>query len=210
LRTILLLLAVSLLGCGYLQSLFPQRVLVEDDRSIVFPRFFERVPIEVGAGGEPYELDGEMLRALVIAANDYTPPDLKNLPCHDRQEAQFYRVIRQGSTIFVYIYENHAYCGNPYPMRHSGGRYAISTDGRILRRLLDGQPERPLEPETPDDGGRWISAEPGTSAEFDAIWNTPRDGGTALPSSPFPPAPSPATDGGAPFTGADSSSGDAG
>lgn len=191
-----LVLAASLLGCGYLRGLFPHPVPVEEDSSIVFPRFFEQRPVEVGARSEPYEMDGEMLRALEIASNDYIPPDASNLPCPSRREAQFYRVIRQGSIIFVYIYENHAYCGRPYPVRHSGGKYAISQDGRILRRLIGDQPERPVERGSPD-GGRGSSAEPGASSEFDAIWNSPRDGGTESLSSPSPPAPPLAADGGA-------------
>ncbi|HYO52013.1 hypothetical protein [Archangium sp.] len=191
-RGISLVLAVSLLGCGYLRSLFPHQAPVEDDRSIVFPRFLELVPVEVGAPGEPYELDGEMLQALVIASNDYIPPDARDLPCPSRREAQSYRVIRQGDIIFVYIYENHAYCGRQYPVRHQGGKYAISTDGRILRRLIGDQPEGPVEPETLNDGGRWIRAEPGVSSEFDAIWNPLWDGGTA------PTGPNPASDGGFP------------
>lgn len=161
-----------------MRSLFIHRVPVEDDRSIRFPEFYEQIPIEVGKGGKPYELDGEMLRALVIASNDYIPPDVKNLPCADRQEAQFYRVIRQGSIIFVYIHENFTYCGRQYPVHHSGMRYAISADGRILRRLFEGQPEGPIEPETPDAGRRRLKAEPGVSSDFDSMWYTPRDGGT--------------------------------
>ncbi|HSP81790.1 MAG TPA: hypothetical protein VLQ93_24940, partial [Myxococcaceae bacterium] len=165
---------------------------------------FESIPIEVGAGDKPYELSGEVLRAFVIASNDYIPPDVGDLPCHDRQEAQLYRLIRQGDIIFVYIHENHAYCGHPYPVRHSGAKYAISTDGRILRRLLGAQPDGPIEREAPDDGGRWIRAEPGVSSEFDAIWNAPQDGGTA-PSSPD--GGTSHQDGGTPFTDQVSSGG---
>jgi hypothetical protein len=209
-QRISLVFAVTLLGCGYVRSLFPHRAPLEDDKSIVFPQFFEHAPVKVGVQSEPYEMDGEMLRALVIASNDYLPSDDKDLPCPGRKEAQFYRVIRQGSIIFVYIYWNHAYCGYKYPAFDSGVKYAISTDGRILRRLLDGQPEGPILPETPDeDGGRWIRAEPGVSSEFDAIWNRP-DGGTAPSSSQPPPAPPPTRDGGAPLTGEGASGGDAG
>lgn len=177
-RWISLVPAVTLLGCGYLASRLPYQTPTEDDKSIIFPQFFKHVAVEVGAKGETYEMDGEMLRALAIASNDYLPSDDKDLPCPSRKEAQLYRVIRQGSIIFVYIYWNHAYCGYKYPAFDSGIRYAISADGRILRRLLDGQPDRPIEPETPDDGGRWIRAEPGVSSEFEALWNSRRDGGT--------------------------------
>ncbi|MCY1073444.1 hypothetical protein [Archangium lansingense] len=204
-----LVIAVSLLGCGYLRNLFPHRAPLEDDESIVFPQFFERVPVKVGAQGETYEMDGEMLRALVIASNDYLPSNGRDIPCLSRKEAQFYRVIRQGSIIFVLINWNYAYCGYQYPPGlGSGMMYAISADGRILRRLVEGQPSGPIEPETPDDGGRWIRAEPGVSLTFDTIWNPPQDGGTAPSNPQSPPVPSPATDGGVPFTGEDASGGD--
>jgi hypothetical protein len=210
-RRISLVFAVTLLGCGYVRSLFSHRAPLEEDKSIVFPEFFEHVPVKVGAQGETYEMDGEMLRALVIASNDYLPSDDRDIPCLSRKEAQFYRVIRQGSIIFVLITWNHAYCGYQYPPGLGSGRmYAISADGRILRRLVEGQPSGPIEPETPDDGGRWIRAEPGVSLTFDAIWNPPRDGGTVLSSPQSPPAPSPATDGGVPFTDGGSSGRDAG
>lgn len=209
-RRISLALAVTLLGCGYVRSLFPHRAPLEEDKSIVFPEFFKHVAVEIGAQGKPYEMDGEMLRALVIASNDYLPLDDSDIPCTSRKEAQFYRVIRQGSIIFVYIYWNHEYCGYKYPAFDSGIKYAISADGRILRRLLDGQPDGPIEPETPDAGRRRIKAEPGVSSEFEAMWNSRRDGGT-VPSRPrFPPAPLPATDGGSAVPDGGSSGGDAG
>ncbi|KFA91823.1 hypothetical protein [Archangium violaceum] len=91
-------------------------------------------------------------------------------------------MIRRGDIIFVYISEDPEYCGRKYPALDSGVKYAISTEGRILRRLLDGQPERPIEPELPDDSGRWIKAEPGVSQAFDAMWNPPRDGGAEVSS----------------------------
>jgi hypothetical protein len=206
-----LVLAASLLGCGYLGSRLPFETPSEDDKSIVFPEFFERVPVEVGAKGEPYELDGEMLRALVIASNDYLPSDARDLPCPSRKEAQTYRVIRQGSIIFVLITWNYAYCGYQYPPGFGEGMmYAISADGRILRRLVEGQPSGPIEPESPDAGRRRIKAEPGVSDEFESMWYTRRDGGT-VPSLPqFPSAPLPATDGGTPILDGGSSAPDAG
>ncbi|QRK11857.1 hypothetical protein JQX13_18430 [Archangium violaceum] len=177
-RWISLVLAVTLLGCGYVRSLFPHRAPLEEDKSIVFPEFFKHVAVEVGAKGEPYELDGEMLRALVIASNDYLPSDDRDIPCPSRKEAQLYRVIRQGNIIFVLITWNYAYCGYQYPPGFGEGMmYAISADGRILRRLVEGQPSGPIEPETPDAGRRRVKAEPGVSSEFEAMWNSPQDGG---------------------------------
>lgn len=173
-KSISLILAVVLSGC--LWNPFSSRAPLEEDRSIVFPQFFEEEAIEVGAGGEPYELDGEMLQALVIAANDFLPPGARNPPCSSRQEAQLYRVIRRGDIVFVYIHENHAYCGRAYPALDSGAKYAIR-DGRIVRRILDGQPTGLVEPESPDAGDDGFTAEPGVSPTFEALWNEPSDGG---------------------------------
>ncbi|PTL84566.1 hypothetical protein [Vitiosangium sp. GDMCC 1.1324] len=206
-----LVLAVSLLGCGYLGSRLPFQTPSEDDESIAFPEFFEHVAVKVGAKGEPYELDGEMLRALVIASNDYLPSDDRDLPCPSRKEAYVYRVIRQGSIIFVLINWNYAYCGYQYPPGLGEGMmYAISADGRILRRLVEGTPSGPIEPETPDAGRRRIKAEPGVSSEFEAMWNSRRDGGTAPTLPLFPPALLPAKDGGSAVPDGGSSGADAG
>ena len=77
----------------------------------------------------PYELDGELLRAVMIATRDLLGSNTADLlgpsstqPCRSRMEAQSYRVIREGNIIFVYIYENHLYCGRPYPAPDSGAK----------------------------------------------------------------------------------------
>jgi len=188
-KSLPLLLAVSLYSC--LRSPSPPSVRVEDDKSIRFPRFFEQQATKVGERGDPYELDGVTLRAIQIAANDFLPPSNKNPPCEFRQEAQHYRVIRQGDIIFVYVYEDPKSCGFTSPALDSGAKYAISTDGRILRRVIDGQPEEPFEPVNLDAGG-WVPARPGVPSGYDAQL----DGGTD-PSHPLsPPAPRAVMDGG--------------
>jgi hypothetical protein len=171
-----LLLAVLLSGCMRHPS--PSRAPLEDDRTIVFPQFFESEAVTLGERDGTYELDGETLRALMIAANDFLPPGTSNPPCRNTQEAQRYRVIRRGDIIFVYIYEDHAYCGRQYPALDSGARYAISKDGRILRRVLDGHPEGPLNSAAANVDDAGFSAEPGVSPTFDALWNRPPDAGS--------------------------------
>lgn len=99
LRSLSLVTALTLSGC--IRN--PPPAVLEDDRSIVFPSFFEREAIEVGARGGPYELDGVTLRALIVVANDFLPPGASTPPCRNRQEAQRYRLIRQGDIIFVSI-----------------------------------------------------------------------------------------------------------
>ena len=172
-----LVLAVTLCGC--LRSPGPPLVPVENDTSILFPDFPERDVVDVGTPGQPYQLDGEMLRAVMIAANDFLPPGSKDTSCRNKQEAQRYRVIRQGNIVFVHIYEDHAYCGRSYPALDSGAKYAISLDGRILRRVSDGQPEQAVDVEPTDGGPRKTRAEPGVAPALDGIWNDP--------SRPWPP-----------------------
>jgi hypothetical protein len=166
-----LALVVVLASCIRSPAVPP--VPVEDDQTIVFPPFFDQAAVAVGAEGGLYELDGVMLRAVMIAANDFLPPGSKEPSCPSRQEAQSYRVIRQGNIVFVYIDENEAYCGSSQLALDSGAKYAISTDGRILRRVLDGQPEGPsiLEPE--DAGSRRVPSRPGVTPAYDSIWNQP-------------------------------------
>ncbi|MBN1207925.1 MAG: hypothetical protein JXB05_23885 [Myxococcaceae bacterium] len=162
----------------------PRPVLVENDTSIVFPSFFASAAVDVGAGGAPSELDGVVLRAIMIAANDFLPPGDASQPCWDRQEAYRYRVIRQGDIIFVRIIEDLEHCGSQYVSVDTGAKYAISIDGRILRRLIGAEPEGDSNLQLPDAGHQ------GTALEQ-------HDGGTPL--APSHPTPLPtAPDGGSP------------
>lgn len=161
-------LAVILSSCAWLRTSRPAPL--EEDRSIVFPQFFEQPAIKVGVGNGPYEMDGVTLRALLMATADFLPPADKDTPCRDRIEAHRYRVIRQGDIVFVQIEDDDEFCGLKYLSLDTGAKYAISTDGRILRRLIGTEPEVP----EPGDGGS----------------------GTVPPSPP--PTPSSAPDGGSP------------
>jgi hypothetical protein len=160
-RYLPLLLCIAIAAC--IRSLSPQLEDVENDRSILFPQFFERTPVGIAEPGQTYEFDGVTLRALAIAANDFLPPDGANVPCVERREAHVYRIIRQGDILFIRIDENPGYCGRKYGRLDSGAEYAISTGGRILRRVLDGWDEYVA----PADGGTPIPGEPGVSPSFD-------------------------------------------
>ncbi|MFL5347957.1 MAG: hypothetical protein ACJ8AT_24460 [Hyalangium sp.] len=185
-RNIHLALAAALAGCLRNPSVPP--VPVGDDRTIAFPQFFERAADAVGAEGNLYELDGMMLRAIMIAANDFLPPGGREMDCPNRQEAQLYRVIRQGDIVFVYIHEDEAYCRSSQLALDSGVKYAISADGRILRRVLDGQPEGSSDFKAGDGGPQRVLSRPGVTPAYDSIWNKPsgselsesRDGGVGI------------------------------
>jgi hypothetical protein len=197
-------LAVILTGCVRPPS--PRPVLLENDRSIVFPQFYEQPAVHVGTGGIPYEFDGTILQAVMIAANHFRPPSAEEQPCRARQEAYRYRIIRQGDIIFVDISEDLEFCGLDSISLDSGATYAISADGRILRRTTGAHPDRILSPASPDAGGQGIPNEPGPLPTLGAPQDLPSrplplepyDGGTG-PASPVPPPTPPSVpDGGPP------------
>lgn len=160
------LAAIVLLSC--VRSPNSHRAHFEDDKSIVFPDFFQG---EVGGDGQPYLLDGVTLRALVIASRDFFPPDSRELPCWEKQEGHDYRIIRQADVVFVYIYVSPARCARKFLTFDAGAKYAISADGRILRRVFEGEPEGPPGGLSPDAGVQKLSGEPGLSS----ITQTPGD-----------------------------------
>jgi hypothetical protein len=191
------LLVIILSSC--VRSPFPPPAPVEDDKSIVMPRFYDLPTIIVGERGKYYyELDGEVLRAVAIAASDFLPPRTRNLSCGNRLEAQRYLVSRRGNIIFVYIYEDSEYCGGGYVALDSGVKYAISKDGRILRRIFDGQREEPLEWVSPDGGDLDALVEPGVVPGFEPIERkSSGDGGPGASPSLSPEE----QDGGSPLDG---------
>ncbi len=149
---------LSLFGCVTRDERHPE------DASIVFPSFHGHVPVHLDASEGGFELDGRVLRALQLAADDFLPPGGKGTPCWARQEAHSYRVVRQGDVLFVRIDENPVACGRELPALHSGARYAISLDGRILKRLLDGEPDG-TSSAPPASTSPAVQAEPGIVTE---------------------------------------------
>jgi hypothetical protein len=167
-KILLLCLAAMLASCSWFRRQRP--VPIEEDRTIVFPRFHEHSAIKVGTGEGPYELDGVALQALLIAARDFLPPPEKDQPCRDKLEAHRYRVIRRGDIVFVQIEDDDEFCGLKYLSLDTGAKYAISIDGRILRRIIGAEPE----------------------------YTEQQDGGTEPVPIPSPPAPPSTPDGGSP------------
>jgi hypothetical protein len=204
-RRLPLLAAIILSSC--VRNSNPQTVMPEEDKSVIFPEFYARFPIMVGAQGQPYELDGVTLRAIMIAANDYIPASSQGTHCWDRQETQEYRVIRQGDIIFVSIGAEPSYCEG-FLLLDNGMRYAISTDGRILRRLATGEPDwyhlnlsdagvqESLGDPMPDS--LVGSTQLGAPSFIPPQWR--KDGGSSVSPKPQLPLPS-AWDGGSPLDG---------
>lgn len=152
----------------------------QQDSTVKMPRLDETTGALV--------VDGPVLQALRVAADDFLPPTYKPRACADTQTAFKYFASRRGNVIFVRIEENPSYCGAKYHSLDSGARYAISSDGRILRRVLDGEAETPFESEAHSvrDGGTElidVTALPGASPP----WSAGADAGaTEQPSLPPP------------------------
>lgn len=156
-------------GCVRSQS--SSATPVQDDKSIVFPAFYENPAVVVGQPNQAYALDGVTLRALMVAANDLIPPGAQAESCWETLEAHGFQVIRQGDIVFVSVHADLARCGSSFLMLDSGVKYAISTDGRILRRVLDGEPEASVPAMSSDAGPGTLFHEPG----FPTILKHPGD-----------------------------------
>jgi hypothetical protein len=99
--------------------------------SIQLPVFDSSLPVDAS-------LDGYLLQAIRIAANDYLPTGAEDAPCERKQSSYDYRALKQGEVIFVRIDFKPENCGNQIDLLDGGAIYAISMDGHILRRALDG------------------------------------------------------------------------
>jgi hypothetical protein len=126
--SLLLLPIVMALGCIHPRDWFqPQNSSI---KMLSYDSIFAGAPI-----------DGSTLRALKVAADDFFSAWGIPRACIDTPEAHRYYAVRRGEIIYVAIVQDPAYCGRAYHSLDSGVRYAISGDGRILRRLLDGEPD---------------------------------------------------------------------
>ena len=148
----------------------------ENDDSIIFPVSVGHEFVEVASQKNTYQLEGEVLRALMVATNDYFTPAAFNGPCWARPEAHTFRFTRQDNIVFVYIDENWDVCERTAFPIHSGAKYAISTDGRILRRVVGSEPDHEVWRLKLSDGGTvTVVVKPGVTPDLRSL-ETP-DGG---------------------------------
>lgn len=101
--------------------------------------------------GNAQIIDGATLQALRLAADDFILSSADARACAATQASHLYRFMRRGDIIFVEIERDPAACGGQGHALDGAGRYAISKDGRILRRVLDGDGTNTW----PDDAGSW-------------------------------------------------------
>lgn len=170
-------------GCA--RSLYPPP---DEDPTLKFPPFYREFPVHVDKPGQVFELDGVLLRALVIAANEYTPPSNGKQQCWEKPESLRYRFIRKDNIIFVEVIEDDAACDHKWLALDSGAAYAISGDGRILRRLIGSQTGELLGLDTPSGHGVPVPASEVGSSTAPNDWEglapilgMKQDGGTHLP-----------------------------
>lgn len=170
-------------GCAWFSTLHP----AQEDLSIRFPNFHERLPTLVGEQEQLFEMDGATLKAITIAANDFAPPRAQQEQCEVRRESQRYRALRQGDIIFVEVFADPAACGRKLLMLDWGAKYAIRSDGRILRRLFEGEPDD-ADSATPDGGAPESRKLIFPESQVGGVYG-PR--ATALPSGWFDAGPPP-------------------
>lgn len=156
-RRMLLVGALLLTGCLRRQGAAP----VPEDLSIVFPDFSTQQALSVGAPGTVSVLDGTLLRAMVLAADAFLPRDQEGRSCWNRREAWRFRILREGDLAFVRMDADPRACTPGVLLLDGGATYAVRlSDGRILRRLHDGEPDRTLIPGSPDAGTRDLPSDP--------------------------------------------------
>jgi hypothetical protein len=154
----------------------PLSTPAENDDSIIFPLSVGREFVEVAPQKNTYQMEGEVLRALMVATNDYFTPAAFNGPCWARPEAHTFRFTRRDNVVFVYVEENWDMCDRKSFPIHSGAKYAISTEGRILRRVTGSEPDHGIWRLKMSDGGTvTVVAKPGVVPDLESL-ETP-DGG---------------------------------
>ncbi|MBE4747146.1 hypothetical protein G4177_03020 [Corallococcus sp. ZKHCc1 1396] len=105
--------------------------------------------------------------------DDFIPPGSnEERPCWGRPEAYRSRVIRQGDVFFILIHEDPEACGSQFVGVDTGASYAVSLDGRILRRSAGAEPDAVQVPDPVDAGS--LGLEGASKLEP----HRPADGGT--------------------------------
>ncbi|RKG94515.1 hypothetical protein D7V97_38740 [Corallococcus sp. CA053C] len=186
-RRLLLVGALLLAGCPRRQG--TSSASSPEDLSIVFPDFSTRQALSVGAPGTTYALDGALLRAVFVAADAFLPREQEDRSCWSRREAWRFRILREGDIAFVRMDADPRACAPGVLLLDGGATYAVRlSDGRILRRLHDGEPvgtplpgspdagaiDGPSDPSIPVGDTTWGEAHPA----FPSQW---RDAGTPAP-----------------------------
>jgi hypothetical protein len=127
---------------------------------VVFPELFGVEGTAIGEQGKLCRMEGITLRALLTAIEDFRLTSAQGHSCGSVPEEQFYRIFDQGEIIFIEITANTSNCKPGSLMMAHGVKYAISPEGRILRRISSGGPDdvpalKPSDAGVAGDGGPW-------------------------------------------------------
>jgi hypothetical protein len=138
----------------------PDGGLPDGGLPVVFPEHFGVEGTAVGEQGRLYRMEGITLRALLAAIDDFRLTSSRGHPCGSAPEEQLYRIFDQGKIIFIEITANTSHCKPGSLMMAHGVKYAISPEGRILRRISSGGPDdvpalKPSDAGVAGDGGHW-------------------------------------------------------
>ncbi|MHA7627782.1 hypothetical protein [Corallococcus sp. M7] len=170
---LLLVGAVLCAGCMRREA-NPSDSRVSEDRSIVFPEMFAREALTIGAPGQPYSLEGSLLRAMAVAADDFLPRQQEGQSCWSRREAHRFRILREGDIVFIRMDLDPRACEPGGLLLDGGATYAVRlSDGRILRRLHDGEPDGALAPAGFDAGVPTGPSDPSIPVG-DTSWGEPQ------------------------------------
>ncbi|WP_224371169.1 hypothetical protein [Hyalangium versicolor] len=93
-----------------------------------------------------------MIQAMMIAAQDFIPPNSGTSRCFSKPGDFLYEGIRQDNIIFVQISPDYVTCESGTGPLDWAAVYAISTDGHILRRADPEELDWASSPSLPDAG----------------------------------------------------------
>lgn len=149
-RNLPLLTALLLITCVRSPVSSPPRR--EYDESIRFPKALDSSGVRLGRSNEKLVIDGAIIQAMMIAAQDFIPQNPGKSRCFTKPGDFLYEGLRQDNIIFVQISPDYFSCKSGTGPLDWGAVYAISTDGRILRRAAPEELDWTSPPSSPDAG----------------------------------------------------------
>lgn len=120
--------------------------------SLQVPQLLGVKATPVGEQGALYRLDGTTVRALTVATQDFFSASGQGKECWQNTEGHRYELFQQDGVTFVHITANFATCWQKFAPMDYGVTYAISAEGRILRRIFTGEPDDPYRLPVSDAG----------------------------------------------------------
>ncbi|KFE63204.1 hypothetical protein DB31_2797 [Hyalangium minutum] len=179
--------------------------------SIKVPQLLGVKATPVGVQDTLYRLDGTTVRALAIATQDFFSSSGQGKECWQNAGGHRYELFQQEGITFVHISADLVNCWQEFAPMDYGVTYAISAEGRILRRISSGEPDDPYRLPVLDSGGATVPQDKDLSGMLGSTSGSSHiaiplswlDGGSPPPRGAFVPSSSipdggPRPDGGLP------------